>query len=297
MKRRNTGVILTIAIMLFGLTACQKTEDASADDSGQTEAAVSQTMDETVQTADGSSEELPQESGTGQEMTQQGDISLLKPLTDSPEYQACMEWENFWEEYDKDGTILAQVGDEPNEEGYEYEAYNCYSTEMEEKIEEICAKYGLSKLSGFQILDDYDELCGKAGLGDFCIRSSENVKQDIMDCYMYDDGTFFMEGTAVIAGSSVFEASYQFSRVAKGSFVSAYLNIGDIAQYSVQEYTTQKGQKVYFAGGEDTNVHIIVEREKSFVAINVLLDMSDITGVNDERLQALADAFDFAAIP
>ncbi len=36
---------------------------------------------------------------------------------------------------------------------------------------------------------------------------------------------------------------------------------------------------------------------RHFIVINVRGDMSDITGVNDERLELLADAFDFAVIP
>jgi len=49
----------------------------------------------------------------------------MQGLTDSPEYQAAMEWEDFCSAYDPDGAILADV------EGYVpppyYEAYLCYS--------------------------------------------------------------------------------------------------------------------------------------------------------------------------
>ena len=43
--------------------------------------------------------------------------------------------------------------------------------------------------------------------------------------------------------------------------------------------------------------YIIINREKSFIVINVRGAMTDITDVNDESLELLADAFDFAAIP
>ncbi|MDE6320057.1 MAG: hypothetical protein K2M22_10250, partial [Lachnospiraceae bacterium] len=196
--------------------------------------------------------------------------------------------------------ILDQVRDEPVDPEYEYEAYCCYSPEMEEKIDEICEKYSLSKLSGFQIADDYNDLCSKAGIGDFCERASENVKQTILSSYMYD-GAFLMEGIAALAGSSIHEVSYQFSCVVKGYFTSAYLDFGDLAECNVRAYTTKKGENVFFANiiNEDwgSKTYIIIDREKSFIVINVLGDMTDITDVNDESLELLADAFNFTAIP
>ena len=63
----------------------------------------------------------------------------------------------------------------------------------------------------------------------------------------------------------------------------------------------KKGENVFFANiiNEDwgNKTYIIIDREKSFIVINVLGDMTDITDVNDESLELLADAFDFTAIP
>ena len=90
-------------------------------------------------------------------------------------------------------------------------------------------------------------------------------------------------------------------RVVKGYFTSAYLDLGDLAECNVRAYTTKKDEKVLFANIKNkkwgTKTYIFADREKSFIVINVLGDMSDITDVNDERLEQLADAFDFAAIP
>lgn len=268
MRKKKVMIVLAAAMVMMGsLTACQKT-------GGE----VSGTEQETMQ----------QESGA------------FRNLTDSPEYQACAEWWDFCEGYDADFAILGQMEEEELEAENEYEAYACYTTEMEKKVDEICEKYRLSKLSGFRIVDDYNELCNKAEVGDFCVRASENVKQTILSGYLYD-GAFLMEASAVLAGSSMYEASYQFARIEKGYFTSAYLDFGDISECSVREYTTKKGENILFANitNEERGAHtyIIAEREKSFIVINVLGDMSDITDVDDERLELLAEAFDFAAIP
>ncbi|MBD5509596.1 MAG: hypothetical protein HDR05_16560 [Lachnospiraceae bacterium] len=288
-KKKVMIILIAAMIMICSLTACQKTGDETESSDWQRERTVEKTTVET------------EISGTEQETIPQGNADLLAFLTDSPEYKASEEWREFDDGYDTDFAILEQVGNEPVDPDYEYEAYCCYSPEMEEKIEEICEKYGLTKLSGFRIVDDYNDLCSKAGIGDFCERASENVKQTILSSYMYD-GAFLMEGIAALAGSSIHEVSYQFSRVVKGYFTSAYLDFGDLTECNVRAYTTKKGENVFFANitneGWGEKIYIIADREKSFIVINVLGDMSsDITDVNDERLELLADAFDFTAIP
>lgn len=292
MRKKKLMVVLVSAVVMTGsLTACQKTGGEADSDMQQAEKAMVETPEKTTEGVEisGREQEIPhQESG------------IFQKLIDSPEYQACEEWWDFCAGYDTDFAILAQVEEEELDAENEYEAYCCYTPEMEQKVDEICEKYNLSKLSGLQIVDDYNELCNKADVGDFCIRESENVKQTILSSYLYD-GAFLMEGNAVLAGSSMYEASYQFARVEKGYFTSAYLDFGDISECSVREYTTKKGENVLFANianeEKGTHTYIIAERENSFIVINALGDMSDITDVNDERLELLAEAFDFAAIP
>ena len=221
-KKKVMIVLITAMIMMSSLAACQKTGDETDYDTKQAEETMEEITDE------------KEASGTEQETD-----DLLEFLTDSPEYQACAEWWEFDNGYDTDFAILEQVGNEPVDPEYEYEAYCCYSPEMEEKIDEICEKYSLSKLSGFEIADDYSELCSKAGIGDFCERASENVNQSVLSSYLYD-GAFLMEGNAALAGSSIYEVSYQFARVVKGYFTSAYLDFGDLAECNVRAYTTKK---------------------------------------------------------
>ena len=287
-KKKVMIILIAAMIMISSLTACQRTGDETESGVGQVEETLEETAVET------------EISGTEQETIPQGNADLLEFLTDSPEYKASEEWREFDDGYDTDFAILEQVGNEPVDPDYEYEAYSCYSPEMEKKIDEICEKYSLSKLSGFQITYDYSELCEMAEIGDFCIMASENVKQSFLSSYLYD-GAFLMEGRAALAGSSIYEVSYQFARVVKGYFTSAYLDFGDLAECNVRAYTTKKGENVFFTNiiNEDwgSKTYIIIDREKSFIVINVLGDMTDITDVNDESLELLADAFDFAAIP
>lgn len=285
MKKRTAIVLVVGIIMAMSLTACQKTASEVEEGSRQEEG----TAKEAANAAD-----MPE---AEQKAEQPGQPSSVFPFTDSPEFQACAEWWDFEEGYDTDGAILAEVNNEPIA-GYKYEEYLCYSGEMEDKIDEICEKYGLSLLSGCQVVNTYSDLLSKTGIEEFCI-DSENVKHNPLCGYLYTDGTFMIEGNVALAGSSICEASYQFARAVKGTFNTAYMDFGDFSEYSVREYTTKKGENVFILCGEDKNPRIIAEREESFVIVIVgaYSDLSGVSDVNDERLEMLADAFDFSAIP
>ncbi|MDE6742536.1 MAG: hypothetical protein K2J95_01505 [Lachnospiraceae bacterium] len=283
MKQR-TAIVLFIGVLIaMSLTACQQSGGEVVTDSGQAEGTAEEAENGTNTTE------------TEKEAVQPESISLELTFIDSPEFQACAEWNDFEEGYDTDGAILAEAGNEPIAAGYKYIEYFCYSKEMEDKIDEICEKYGLILLSGCQIIDTYSDLLSGTGVGDFC-KDSENVKHNVVWGYLYDDGTFMIEGNVTLAGSSICEVSYQFARAVKGTFTTAYMNL-DFSEYSARAYTTHDGENVFILCGVDKHPKIIAETEKSFIIINVLGDLSDISDVNDERLEMLADVFDFAAIP
>lgn len=222
--------------------------------------------------------------------TREVDLISLGGIAESPEYQACSEWRTFQENYDTDGGIRAEIGN-----GFAGLAEE-YELEMEYKIDEICEKYGLSLLSGFQVVDSNSDLLDKSGIGGFCV-DSESAKHNTLCGYLYSDGTFMIEGNVTLAGSSMCEAGYQFAYNAKGTFNPAYLDFGDYTGYSVREYTTKRGETVYIICKADENAHILTETEKSYVSIGVLGDLSGISDVNDERLELFADAFDFSVLP
>ena len=154
MRKKKVMIALAVAMVMTGsLTACQKTGSEADGDIQQTEKAIAETSKEIT-------EEM-EVSGTEQETAQPESSAFLK-FTDSSEYQACAEWWDFCAGYDTDFAILEQMEEEELEAENEYEAYACYTPEMEQKVDEICERYSLSKLSGFQIVDDYSELCNKA---------------------------------------------------------------------------------------------------------------------------------------
>ncbi len=90
---------------------------------------------------------------------------------------------------------------------------------------------------------------------------------------------------------------YQLERTMKGSFNPFTLNVGKIEEYHEWEYSSESGQTVLLANSS-WKALIIVERDNSFIVVNVLGDLlSDTFEISDEMLEELADLFDFSAIP
>ncbi len=127
-----------------------------------------------------------------------------------------------------------------------YKEYACYTEEMENMVDEICEKYGLSKLSNCHLDISYSDICSKTGVGELCL-DSENVKNDILCGYLYDDGSFLFEGNITMRGSKVYDAGYQFARSVKGTFNTSYLNLGDFTERNVRKYTTKKRGRCIFS--------------------------------------------------
>lgn len=233
-----------------------------------------------------------------EETEREVDAISLQGMSDSPEAMACAEWTTFYEEYDKDGKIISEIGNEPTGIDPRYgEAYNCYTHEMKDKVDEICEKYQLSILEGCEIANTYEDLCSRSGIGNVCRGASENTINTPTGGYFYEDGTLQFEGTVTVAEPAACMTDYQFCRSVKGSFCSTILNIGNADDYEQWEYTTVNGDRVSLANS-DAKALIIAERDESFIVVNVLGNiMEDTFDVTNEALESLADSFDFSVIP
>ena len=222
------------------------------------------------------------------------DVIAIQGFAGSPEAEACEEWREFYETYDADGTILAEIGDQPTGLDSRYDAYPCYTQEMIDQVDRICEKYQLSMLTGLDIAETYEELRDKIGIGDVLGGVSEHVQHETADASFYSNGGFSLDSKAVIDG--IYVTDYQIGREMKGYFSPFYLNIGNIDSYEQWEDTTAGGQTVLLANSSSKAL-IIVDLERSFVVVNIFGDIWGGTfDVNNERLEMLADSFDFSAL-
>lgn len=223
------------------------------------------------------------------------DMISMTGLAGSPESNACAEYQEFLKTYDEDEEIISSIGNGETGIGEEYEAYSCYTQEMADKIDEICGKYGLIKMTGLQISENYNELCKSTGVGDFLGSPLEEVAIEYMESYYYADGSFQISASAICAGSI---ADCQISRHAKGTFGETVLNVGNIEEYRQWTYQTKSGVTVLLANNGTTKALILADLEKSFITVNVLGNVQTSTfDVSDEMLEKMADSIDFSVIP
>ena len=212
------------------------------------------------------------------------DTLSLQGYAGSPEYKAMLEWSEFQKNYDRDGEILASVGNNPTpwSEKYGSGNYLVYSQEMADTLDAIAAKYGLTLHSGLTVVS-IDDL--RARFGDFCaeIRYGSG--------YCYADGTFHCECDN---GKGMF----QIHRCMKGVLDTASLNVPDSENYEQWEYTTACGATVLLALSPH-HAMIVAESEQSFTVVNVQAG-SEVSPsgacIPAAELEALADSIDFSIL-
>ena len=243
---------------------------------------------------------LPAPNGDGSfsSSTATVDMISLQGLQDSPEFQACAEWEAFLAGYDQDGSILAAIGNNPTGIPGDYDAYLCYTRDMTDKLDQLCEKYGLALLGPIAAdMEGPEDLSARAGVGD--VFSCGGGLNDMYWGYCYQDGTFLVEGGVFLAGPGWFSTlDYQFSRARKGSLSTLVLNIGSAEDFDQWTYVTENGVPLLLAANGSSKGLVIADREESFVVVNVLGDLSDgRVDLNRQTMESFAEAFDFSPIP
>lgn len=203
-------------------------------------------------------------------------VISLQGYSDSPEYLASKEWNEFEMNYDTDWAILNEVGNDPTEWDEKYGAYNIYSQEMADKIDEITAKYDL-KL--------HSSKCTSAQQAEIEEKFGVLMSDATYVGYYFEDGTLQVDGNY---GDFVF----QLRRTVKGVLDTVCLGINGIDDYEQWTYTTASGVTVYLALSEDQGL-MIADCGDSFVVVNAILSWSDST-MSKEQFEAWADKVNLA---
>lgn len=223
--------------------------------------------------------------------TKEVDAISLSGLQDTPESRALAEWQAFLDSYDQDGSIIAQIGNDPTGFEADYGCYLVYTQEMADRLEEIIAKYGLKLHTHLEVV--MPEAL-PAAVGDF-------YRENVTPCsgYLYEDGTFRFDGDAELGGYGTIE--YQFSRSVRGTFNEVALSIGDLADFQEWGYQAQDGTELTLALGRRNRSLILADLGDSFVLVNVLTgqegdDTFSSGPIGREELEELADSFLYTAL-
>ena len=216
-------------------------------------------------------------------------VISLADYQGSPEWQALAEWKEILEEYDGDDEIQEVTGSRMDASFARYNWYMVHSRKMADKMDELAEKYDLKLHTASYDLEKYPEFLESCG--DFLGQGRG------YGGYMYEDGTFQLEGSLELATGMW---DFQLLRSVRGSFHDSMLDIGDVSDYKEWHYEAACGVTVTLALGPDKAL-VLADLEDCFVTVSVYSiavprPAGADEGVTQADLEALADGLDLAAL-
>lgn len=231
------------------------------------------------------------------------ELISLQGFVGSAGYKAAKEWQQFQESYDRDGALLANADADDYQEPIEYMSYICYTQEMQDKIDDICAKYCLDILGPVYFADQAWRIFEAVKIRAIT-DASASATVDFHPGYYYGDGSFAVDGSLKLLDDFnpwPHPVNFQYRCVQKSSFDSVFLNVGDIDGYEQWNYTASDGTVLLLALSEEKAL-VIADKEAHFVSINITKPYYEgasgaVRYMDRAALEAVAACFDFGFEP
>lgn len=230
--------------------------------------------------------------GSSQEVT----LLSIQGIQGSPGYQATKEWYEWLETYDTDMAVYHSEEAFSEDFGDAYYAYNLYSREMKDKLDEICEKYGLELLGKMYVDPDIEAGC-KALQIPGIFRPGTNVETDWGQICYYANGSFDLEGDVSLNGQEPHIVSFRCHR--KNAFTDLYSSVGPEGTFEEWIYTTSYGVDVLMVldyGGVSGNASMYVEQGEYVFSFGIH-EFENRPLPDKAGMEAYAEAFDFTVQP
>ena len=238
-------------------------------------------------------------------------VLSLQGFRDTPEQQAALEWYQFRKDYDPNGDIyLASKNSFQAPE--EYAAYDVYSQEMVDKLDEIARKYGLKLAGRKATVYDYDWELGwnAVGIQAPLIRDAEERK-DLRLCTFYECGNcdFSVDFHTTDSAYTWENPSNIVLSYAKKGYMNTNFFVADNASNAREwVYTRSDGLKILVAvavSAEHSNNfgYLICDREDAFLSARFVPEYCLNAGdgpwekMSDRDIEWLAEHIDFSIQP
>lgn len=232
------------------------------------------------------------------------DVLSLQGIAGSPEYMAAREWFSYeWEmimnDARQEGNLIENDFDAPED----YDAYLVGNQAMQDKIDEICAKYDLKLLGPIAVCQRYQRDIFFESLGiSSLLKSGAEAVMDGGSGYFYANGNFKMEFWLTLTGD---EAAYpheillSFNVKHKGYFDAVTIAVADADAVDQRHYTLADGTEILIVKSGGT-AHIFCDREDAFLSAG--FDIGDFYGesndvMTDRDIELVAEALDFSVKP
>ena len=222
----------------------------------------------------------------------------LQGVKGTPGYNAVREWYEWLQSYDPDDAIYHSDEAFSEDFGDAYYAYNIYTREMKDKLDEICGKYHLNLLGKMYFDPDEAAACKALGIQGI-LRPGIPAETDFGGMRYYADGSFTVEGTVALTETVwPYEELLSFSCARKDSFSDVYAAVGPEGSYEEWNYRTSYGADVLIVqekkNGSGHHAFIIADQADFVFFLNMNEYDREWT---KEGLESYAEAFDFTLQP
>ena len=211
----------------------------------------------------------------------------LESLQSSANYKASMEIKDYVQSYNATGDV-----DETLSEAYR--AYGCRNTEMAQKVDEICTKYGLNKVGNGISPDTTEEMFTALNVRSM-VRDSGNGDVTTSNPSYSADGNFEFCGATTVSGVD-YAIEYRAYRAMKQTLSTAYWEIENTSDYQWSNYVTTAGTDVLIAVGQNNSL-VLTDTGDSVVVIVVMNATTGDTQTGKAALEAFANTFDLSLAP
>lgn len=211
----------------------------------------------------------------------------LESLLSSANYKASMEIKDYVQSYNATGDV-----DETLSEAYR--AYGCRNTEMAQKVDEICTKYGLNKVGDGISPDTTEEMFTALNVRSM-VRDSGNGDVTTSNPSYSADGNFEFWGATTVSGVD-YPIEYRAYRAMKQTLSTAYWEIENTSDYQWSNYVTTAGTDVLIAVGQNNSL-VLTDTGDSVIVIVVMNATTGDTQTGKATLEAFANTFDLSLAP
>ena len=211
----------------------------------------------------------------------------LESLQSSANYKASMEIKDYVQSYNATGDV-----DETLSEAYR--AYGCRNTEMAQKVDEICTKYGLNKVGDGISPDTTEEMFTALNVRSM-VKASGNGDVTTSNPSYSADGNFEFWGATRVSGVD-YAIEYRAYRAMKQTLSTAYWEIENTSDYQWSNYVTTAGTDVLIAVGQNNSL-VLTDTGDSVVVIVVMNATTGDTQTGKAALEAFANTFDLSLAP
>lgn len=229
-----------------------------------------------------------------------GDVISLQGVEGSPEYLAAQEWDAFEWDY-----IINRSDEIENDfrAPEDYDAYLVGNQEMQDKIDEICAKYDLKLLGPVAVTQHYEQDIFFAALGlSGLTRPGAEATVEDSSGYFYANGNFKQEFWLTLTGEEAqwpHQILMSYNLKHKGYFDAVFMTLKDVNIAKQWQYTLADGTEVLIINAGDT-AHIFCDREDAFLSVgfSILYQSESNSDVMTNRdIELVAEALDFTLKP